>query len=156
VDPAIRHSLGQGRTAGAVTFSFTVRPPRDFTRPHRHIPVMASAADAPYEQVKAGLARTLRRFRHDVAPGEIARQLLAYDVPDHTHLVGIDRTGEKAVLYHCEDAYVVFVRFGADGLADGGARLGSLDRGPGIEAWVAKMGAYWGWMHPRYRVSEDK
>jgi hypothetical protein len=55
------------------------------------------------------------------------------------------------VLYHCRDAYVAFVRIGPDGLADGGARLGSFDRGPGLEAWVQKTAAYWGWRHPRHR-----
>lgn len=114
---------------------------------------MASAAGKPYEQVKDELARAIRARRPDGVPSELARQLLVYDVPGHTHLVGIDRPAEKAALYHCEDAYVVFVRFDGDGLADGGARLGSFDRGAGIEAWVEKMGAYWGWMHPRYRCS---
>lgn len=112
---------------------------------------MASAAADPYEQVKDGLARAIRARRPEVPPGELARELLAYDVPEHSHLVGIDRSGEKAAFYHCADRYVVFVRFGPDGLADGGARLGSFDRGAGVEAWVEKMGAYWGWVHPRYR-----
>lgn len=112
---------------------------------------MASAASEPYEQVKDELARAIRSRRGDGVPGELARQLLVYDVPGHTHLVGIDRTGSKAVLYHCEDDYVVFVRLAGDGLADGGARMGSFDRGPGFEAWIEKMGAYWGWVHPRYR-----
>lgn len=112
---------------------------------------MATAADEPYERVKDDLARALRRLRNDGGPAELARRLLAYDVPDHSHLVGVDRRGEKAVLYHCRDRYVVFVRFDADGLADGGARLGSFDRGPGLAAWIEKMGAYWGWVHPRYR-----
>lgn len=112
---------------------------------------MAPAAESPYEQVKADLARTLRRLRRDGAPDELARQLLAYDTPDHTHLVGIDRTGETAVLYHCDDRYAVFVRLEPDGLAEGGARLGSFDRGPGVAAWAEKMAAYWGWRHPRYR-----
>lgn len=112
---------------------------------------MASAADEPYEQVKNGLARAIRSLRDDGAPGEMARQLLTYDTPDHTHLVGVDRRGEKAVFYHCVDRYAVFVRFGADGLADGGARLGSFERGMGVAAWVRKMDAYWGWVHPRYQ-----
>ncbi|MDZ7702777.1 MAG: hypothetical protein U5J98_12350 [Halobacteriales archaeon] len=110
---------------------------------------MASAADPPYEDVKADLARALRTLRSTGAPGELARELLRYDAPDHSHLVGLDRDGEKAVLYHCTDGYVVFVRLGPDGLADGGARLGSLGRG--VDAWVEKMAAYWGWRHPRYR-----
>lgn len=112
---------------------------------------MATAADEPYERVKDDLARALRTLRSDDAPGELARRLLEYDCPDHTHLVGVDRRGEKAVLYHRRDDYVVFIRFEADGLADGGARLGSFDRGPGLAAWVRKMAAYWGWVHPRYR-----
>lgn len=112
---------------------------------------MATVADPPYEEVKDDLARALRTLRPDGPPGELARQLLSYDTPDHTHLVGVDRVGEKAVLYHCVDRYVVFVRIDPDGLADGGARLGSFERGPGIEAWVEKMAAYWGWRHPRYR-----
>ena len=112
---------------------------------------MATAADVPYERVKADLERALRRCRTSGVPGELARELLSYDVPDHSHLVGVDRAGEKAVLYHCRDGYVVFVRIGSDGLADGGARQGSFDRGLGFEAWVRKMSAYWGWVHPRYR-----
>lgn len=112
---------------------------------------MASAAEPPYEEVKRDLAEALRRLRDDGAPGELARQLLAYDTPEHTRLVGIDRVGEKAVLYHGVDRYAVFVRIEPDGLAAGGARLGSFDRGVGLEAWVEKMGAYWGWRHPRYR-----
>ncbi|MFB6362299.1 MAG: hypothetical protein ABEH59_13385 [Halobacteriales archaeon] len=112
---------------------------------------MASAADTPYETVKHELARSIRTRRDDVPPGELARELLTYDVPDHTRLVGVDRTAEKAVLYHCVDRYVVFVRIEPDGLADGGARLGSFDRGVGLEGWIEKMGAYWGWKHPRYR-----
>ncbi len=110
---------------------------------------MATAADAPYEDVKADLARALRRRRDAGAPGELARELLRYDVPDHTHLVGIDRDASKAVLYHCADRYVVFVRLEPEGLADGGARQGRL--GAGIDAWVEQMAAYWGWRHPRYR-----
>jgi hypothetical protein len=112
---------------------------------------MASAADTPYEAVKDDLARTLRTLRDDIPPGELARQLLAYDVPDHTHLIGVDHRAEKAVLYHCEERYVVFVRIQPDGVADGGARLSSFDRGVGIQTWAEKMTAYWGWRHPRYR-----
>jgi hypothetical protein len=112
---------------------------------------MASAADTAYETVKDDLARSIRILRDDVPPGELARELLVYDVPDHTRLVGIDRTAEKAVLYHCIDRYVVFVRIEPGGLADGGARLASFDRGVGLEGWIEKMAAYLGWRHPRYR-----
>lgn len=112
---------------------------------------MATALRQPYEQIRDELARAIRTGRTNGPPVELARQLLAYDVPGHSHLVGLDRTAEKAVLYHCEGEYVVFVRFDAEGLADGGARLGSFDWGPGLEAWVEKLAAYWGWVHPRYR-----
>lgn len=112
---------------------------------------MAATADVPYEQIRDSLAGAIRTRRSDGAPGELARQLLAYDVPNHTHLVGIDRHAAKAVYYHCDDRYVIFVRFDAAGLADGGARLGSFDRGVGLDGWIEKTGAYWGWRHPRYR-----
>jgi len=114
-----------------------------------------SALDEPfdatgYESVRDELSLAIRRLRGDVPPGELARQLLGYDVPGHTHLVGLDRWGEKAVLYHCGDRYVVFVRYDDAGLAAGGARMDFL--GPtGVDDWVERLRAYWGWRHPRYR-----
>lgn len=112
---------------------------------------MATAADDPYEAVKADLARAIRTRRPDCPPGETARQLLAYDTPDHTHLVGIDHAGEKVVYRARASGEVIFVRFDSDGPADGGPVMGSFEEGPGFGAWIAKTGAYWGWLHPRYR-----
>lgn len=112
---------------------------------------MASAAGASYEAVKAGLARAIRTRRRAEPPGELARELLAYHRPGHVHLVGIDHAGETAVYHAVEPNEAVFVTFDADGLADGGPVMGSFDGVSAFEAWVAKMGAYWGWRHPRYR-----
>lgn len=112
---------------------------------------MATAAEKGYEAVKVDLARAIRKRRSDCIPGETARQILAYDSPDHAHLVGIDHLGEKAIFYSCGADEVIFVRFGPNGLADGGPCMGSFRRGAGLEAWIEKMAAYWGWLHPRYR-----
>lgn len=111
---------------------------------------MATAADEPYEAVKDDLARAIQKRRSECVPGESARELLSYESPNQTHLVGIDYTGQKAVYYSCLNNEVIFVSFGTDGLADGGPVMGSFEEGPGFEAWIAKMSSYWGWLHPRY------
>lgn len=114
-------------------------------------PHMATAAGEPYEAVKDNLARTIRKRRSECIPGETARELLSVEAPNHTQLVGVDYAAEKAVYYSCQSNEVIFVRFGSDGLADGGPVMGSFEEGPGFEAWIEKMSAYWGWLHPRYR-----
>lgn len=112
---------------------------------------MATAAEPPYAAVKAALARAIRTRRSDCIPAETARQLLAYDASGPVYLVGIDHAGTKAVYYSGRRHEVVFVRFDSSGLADGGAVLGSFEGESGFEAWIQKMDAYWGWLHPRYR-----
>lgn len=112
---------------------------------------MAAVTDQSYTEVKDELARTIRKLRSDCVPGETARQLLTYETPNHTHLVGIDHKGRKAVYYSCLRNEVIFVRFDNEGLADGGPMMGSFEKGPGFAAWIDKMGSYWGWVHPRYR-----
>lgn len=112
---------------------------------------MAVAVNEPYEKAKHELTITIRKLRSGCIPGETAREILTYDTPGQTHLVGIDYEGSKAVFYSCRGNEVIFVRFGPQGLADGGPCTGSFDRGPGFEAWIEKMAAYWGWLHHRYR-----
>ena len=112
---------------------------------------MATVADHPYESVKDELARAIRTRRSDCCPGDTARKILSYDSPGHVHLVGIDRQAEKVVFYSCDREEVIFVRFGSEGLADGGPCMGSFQKGPGFEAWIEKMEVYWGWLHPRFR-----
>lgn len=104
-----------------------------------------------YEQARDGLARALRSRRSDCLPHELARQLLEYDQPGHTALVGIDADARRAVLFHERDRYVIAVTIGADGLADGGPKIAGSDHWPGIDIWVELMDAYWGWLHPRYQ-----
>lgn len=112
---------------------------------------MASAADTPYEAVKEELARAIRTRRRDGLPHEAAREVLSYETPDHVHLVGLDRRAERVVYRACRDDEVIFVPLESDGLGDGGPVMGSFEKGEGFEAWVGKMRAYWGWLHPRYR-----
>lgn len=109
------------------------------------------AASISYREVQADLARWIRFHRSECIPSETARQLLSYDRPDHTHLVGIDYEAEKAVFYHCEDRYSIAVRFADSRLADGGPKLATFRDGPGIETWVRRLSYFWGWIHPRYR-----
>jgi hypothetical protein len=112
---------------------------------------MAQAASQPIEQVRSDLARALRSLRSDCAPHETARQLLEYDHPGHTVLIGLDFEGSKAVLYHEVDRYAISIRFGPDGLAEGGTEIASFRDGTGLRTWIKKMRLYWGWLHPRYR-----
>lgn len=112
---------------------------------------MATAADPPYLAVKATLARAVRTLRSDCLPAETARQLLAYDAAGEVYLVGIDHAGTKAVYHARRQNEVIFVRFDSSGLADGGAVMGPFEGRSGFEAWIEKMDAYWGWLHPRYR-----
>lgn len=112
---------------------------------------MAAATDVSYADIKDDLARSVRKLRGNCIPGETARQLLTYDSPNHMHLVGIDNAGEKAVYYSCKGNEVIFVGFDNEGLADGGPVMGSFEKGPGFAAWIEKMDAYWGWLHPQYR-----
>lgn len=112
---------------------------------------MAQSATPSFTRVQNELAQVIRSVRSDCIPHETARQLLAYDYPGYTTLVGIDYAGERAILYHEHDRYAIAVRFGPDGLADGGARIAMFRDGPGLETWIAKLGCYWGWIHPRYR-----
>lgn len=85
----------------------------------------------------------------DWFPGEVAREILEYDSPGHMHLVGLDWQAERVVFYHCDREEVIFVTLHSNGLANGGAVMGSFEWG--FETWVKKMGAYWGWLQPRYR-----
>lgn len=58
---------------------------------------MASAlATTDYEQVRDELARMIRQNRSDCPPHELARQLLEYDRPGHTTLLGINDTATRA------------------------------------------------------------
>lgn len=116
---------------------------------------MASARPSPdYEQHRDELARTIRRQRDDCDPYETARQLLEYESPGNTALVGINDDATRAVLYHDRDEYVVSVGFGPDGLADGGPRLAEFEPfGTNVYGWVRRMAAYWGWLNPRFRWS---
>ena len=104
-----------------------------------------------YEQARDELARAIRTRRSDCSPHELARRLLEYDQPGHTALVGIDADATRAVLYHERNRYVVAVSIGPDGLVDGGPKIAGSDYWPGIDAWIELMGAYWGWVHPRFR-----
>lgn len=88
---------------------------------------MATAANEPYEAVKDGLARAIRKRRCECIPGETARELLSVEAPNHTQLVGIDYAAEKAIYYSCLNNEVIFVRFDSDGLADGGPVMGSFE-----------------------------
>lgn len=109
---------------------------------------MAVTVNEPYKQIKDGLAIAIRKSRSDCIPGETARQLLSYDSPNHTHLVGIDWECRKAVYCQCSKNEVIFIGFDSDGLANGGPTM-NLENG--LRTWIETMSAYWGWLHPRYR-----
>lgn len=112
---------------------------------------MATVADHPYGSTLDDLAGAIRSLRPDCPPRETARRLLAYDVPGHTHLVGLDQPGRRAVLVHCGGGYCVAVRFGDHGLDDGGPRIADVDAAAAVDRWVRSFDGYWGWLHPRYR-----
>lgn len=113
---------------------------------------MATTAEHPYEDTLDDMAQAIRRLRRDCPPREVAREILTYDQPGHTHVVGIDRRGQRVTLYHCVDQYAIAVEFGVEGLADGGPRIARFDAGaPDVRRWVEKKRNSWGWIHPRYR-----
>lgn len=113
---------------------------------------MATAADHPYEDTLDELAQAIRRLRSDCPPWEVAREILTYDNPGHTHVIGIDRRGQRVTFYHCEDHYAIAVEFDVDGLADGGPSVARFKHGAaGVHRWVEKKRNSWGWIHPRYR-----
>lgn len=86
-------------------------------------------------------------------PREVARQLLEYESPGHTALVGIDYDATCAFLYHERDQHAIAVAFGADGLADGGPIVAEFGRefGWNVYEWVRRTGTYWSWVNPRFR-----
>ena len=112
---------------------------------------MATVADRPYEATLDDLAGAIRSLRPACPPRETARRLLAYDVPGHTHLVGLDQPGRRAVLVHRAGGYAVAVAFDDRGLADGGPRIATFDGAAAVDRWVRSFDGYWGWLHPRYR-----
>lgn len=111
---------------------------------------MATTADYPYETTRNELAEAIRRVQPEGAPWELAREILAYDVPGHSHVVGLKRRGTVS-FYHCEDRYAVAVRLESDGLADGGPRVGQLDGPVEVAEWAWRRRNSWAWVHPRYR-----
>jgi hypothetical protein len=112
---------------------------------------MATAAEYPYETTKHELAEAIRRVQPEGAPWELAREILAYDVPGHSHVVGLKRRGTVS-FYHCEDRYAVAVRLAAEGLADGGPTVGRFDEGSiTVQHWAWLRRNSWAWVHPRYR-----
>lgn len=115
---------------------------------------MASADTLPeFEQSRDDLARVIRKHRPHCPPVETARQLLEYDNPGQTALVGINDDATRAVLYHEPAEYVIGVDFDADGLADGGPKLAEFgdEFGTNVYGWVRRADAYWGWLAPRFR-----
>lgn len=113
---------------------------------------MATAVEHPYEDTLEGLARAIRKGRTDGAHRELAREILSYDHPGHTHMVGIDRQAERATFYQCADRYAISVELDAEGLAEGGPSVALFkEDAPGVRCWVKKKRNSWGWVHPRYR-----
>lgn len=113
---------------------------------------MATAAEHPYKDTLNGLTRAISKGRSDGVPSELAREILTYDVPGHTHLVGIDRQAQRATFYDCKERYAISVGIDTDGLANGGPSIALFKEGaPGIQCWVEKKRNSWGWVHPRYR-----
>ena len=121
-------------------------------RPSAQPPIASTpAVVADYETTLAALARVIRKHRPTCPPRETARQLLEYDCPGHTALVGVDADASRAVLHHERDGYVIAVTLDADGLGDGGPVLAEFGFGANVYGWVRRMAGYWGWVHPRYR-----
>lgn len=104
---------------------------------------MVSALAGDYEQTRWEAVRTIRNRRSDCPSYEFARQLLEYDHPEHTALVGIDIDATRAVIYHEFDRYAISVSFGPDGLADDGAKISGFGDGPGVDTLVRTMDPYW-------------
>lgn len=112
---------------------------------------MATAAKHPNEETMDRLAAAIRRIQPACVPHEVARTVLTYDVPGHTHVFGLTCSG-NVLFYHCNDRYVVSVPIDADGLADGGPvrATWNQDACPNVGRWVWKRRDWWEWLHPRY------
>ena len=130
---------------------------------------MATVATRQSGAVEGSLAVAVATHGRVERPRAVARRLLALDRPGHTHLVGVDYAGSRAVYYDCLDRVALAVDLDVladDELAcgndevDGEAatepldecstRLAALHDRP-LSPWIDRWGAYWGWRHPRYR-----
>jgi hypothetical protein len=113
---------------------------------------MATVAEHGYEDAWNGLANAIRRIQPNCTPHDVARSILAYDTPGHTHLVGVTSAG-NVLFYHCRDRYIVSIPIEVGGLADGGPVRADWHTGesPNIHQWVWKRRDWWVWVHPRYQ-----
>lgn len=112
---------------------------------------MVTTADYAYEDARDGLAEAIRGVQPNCTPREVAREILAYDVPNHSHLIGVSLSG-NAYFYHCTDRYAISVAIDRDGLSNGGPIRASWDESsPNIDHWTWKRRDWWKWVHPRYR-----
>lgn len=114
---------------------------------------MATIASATpnYRDTLEALARYIRQHRSMVPPIEAARELLRYDRPGYSHVVGVADGGTTAYLYHVEGRYLIAVAFDGDRLADGGPEIGNFQEHGSIHGWIDRKGSSIGWLHPRYR-----
>lgn len=112
---------------------------------------MATTADYDLEEAREGLAEAIRGVEPNCAPREAARGTLSYDVPDHSHVIGVSLSG-SVYLYHCNDQYLISVAIEDDGLAIGGPIRASWEEDtPNVARWGWKRRDWWVWVHPRYR-----
>lgn len=112
---------------------------------------MPTVATYPYEAAFDDLTRCIRKHRDDCIPDEIARKLLSYDNPDHSHLVGVTDKAKSVYLYHCSNQYNVASPLRSDGLSDVGPKLADFRYGSNLDSWLEIIGDYLVWKHPRYR-----
>lgn len=98
-----------------------------------------------------GLARAIRTLRRDCPPGETARELLSYDRPGHTALVGIRAGRRRALLHHERDRYAIWVEIGPGGLDAYGLEAADFSDGPRFDRWLEARRSELEWLHPRYR-----
>lgn len=119
---------------------------------------MASTAPrtADHQAVLDELAREIRTHRSDCPPREAARHLLSYHRPGHSSLVGVERGGRRAVLYHEADRYAVTVGIRSEGLEKRGRVLEDFAEGRGFEQWLRDRASFFDWVHPRFRSQLDR
>lgn len=114
---------------------------------------MASTATTAeqYQAVFDELARVIRTLRRDCPPGETARELLSYDRPGHTALVGIRSNGRRALLHHERDRYAISVEITADGIDAYGLEAADFSEDLRFDRWLEAKRPRLAWLHPRYR-----
>ena len=111
----------------------------------------ASAPGTEYRDVFEDLGQHVGKHRSATPPYETARELLRYDTPGHTHLVGVSDGAKSAVLHHLDGRYLIAVPITRDGLADGGPEIASFRHEGSLREWIERHRVSLDWLHPRYR-----